>query len=348
MGELPQAVPEGPLRSFVSLGMFIIDQFSYLDENGHPTAKSSSEQIGGGGTYATIGARIWLPPHEVGMIVDRGHDFPSNIQSRLDSYGEGMWLYRDDASRGTTRALNEYRGDLRGFKYLTPRVRITPRDLIDTTLDRPNMLHFICSPSRASAIMSEVHERESWTPTSIYEPIPDRCVPEELPALIKVLPFISILSPNADEAHALLSMPQPPTKASVEEACQRFLNLGVGPNGEGAVVIRSGAMGAYVATRAKGGQWVPAYWGAHEAHRVVDVTGAGNAFLGGLAAGLHFTRGDVYKATLYATVSSSFIIEQEGLPILSRREEANGTIVELWNGETPQSRLELLMDTKVI
>ena len=53
------------------------------------------------------------------MIVDRGHDFPSYIQSRLDQYGKQMWLYRDDVARGTTRALNEYKGDLRGCVHVT-------------------------------------------------------------------------------------------------------------------------------------------------------------------------------------------------------------------------------------
>ena len=68
-------------RQFVSIGMFIIDEFSFADEKGNPTGKSmvaqvSSKQlngrsnfrsyttltlvqIGGGGTYASIGARIW-------------------------------------------------------------------------------------------------------------------------------------------------------------------------------------------------------------------------------------------------------------------------------------------------
>jgi hypothetical protein len=97
------------------------------------------------------------------------------------------------------------------FKYITPRIRISPNDLKDTKLARPQTLHFICSPSRAAKIMSEVEEIDGWFPTTIYEPIPvrmgpplrsykiliaptkDRCVPEELPALIKVLPSISIL-----------------------------------------------------------------------------------------------------------------------------------------------------------
>jgi hypothetical protein len=125
------------------------------------------------------------------MIVDRGHDFPEDIQNKLDLYGPQMWLYRDDRSRDTTRALNEYRGEMRGyvtfhvgcaaprlrvfsysFKYLTPRVRITPNDLLNTPYEQPATLHFICSPTRAAVILSEVKAVEGWNPITIYEPIP--------------------------------------------------------------------------------------------------------------------------------------------------------------------------------
>lgn len=121
----------------------------------------------------------------------------------------------------------------------------------------------------------------------------DRCVPEELPALIEVLPSIYVLrcetlcgphlhasaflfwtlygSPNAEEALSLLSIPLPATKPSIEEACARFLDLGVGPDGSGWVIIRSGSMGAYVASRGHQGQWIEAYW--TDATQVVDVTG---------------------------------------------------------------------------
>lgn len=329
-----------PRRHFVTLGMFIIDQFAFLDEHGAPTDKTWPDQIGGGGTYASIGARIWLAPDRLGMIVDRGHDFPEDIQRKLDSYGTEMWLYRDDASRGTTRALNEYKGELRGFRYLTPRVRLTPKDLINTSLEQPATIHFICSPSRANAIVSEIKQVPGWSPITIYEPIPDRCVPEELPALREVLAAISILSPNADEALSLLSIPGEPTKATVEDAARRFLDMGVGPDGQGAVIIRSGAMGAFISTRERGGRWVPAFWGPEDASKIVDVTGAGNSFLGGLSAGLLLENGDVYKAVLYATVSASFIIEQEGLPMLTRKVGDDGLTVELWNGDTPWRRLE--------
>ncbi|KAH9951812.1 Ribokinase-like protein [Amylocystis lapponica] len=330
---------------FASLGMFIIDEFAYCDEDGNPTGRTLPPQIGGGGTYASIGARIWLPAATVGMIIDRGHDFPDETQKKLDSYGKDMWLFRDHSDRGTTRALNSYKGDTRGFAYLTPRIRITPRDLANTKLARPFTLHFICSPSRAASILSEVQEETLWNPITIYEPIPDRCIPEELPAMTKILPFVTILSPNAEEALSLLSMPHSPTKALIEQAAHRFLDFGVGVEGHGCVIIRSGALGAFVTTRERGDQWVDAFWEndkGQNAHRIVDVTGAGNSFLGGLAAGLLSAGGDVYEGTLYATVSASFIVEQEGLPILTYKTINSGEVIEEWNGDSPERRLKEL------
>lgn len=56
------------------------------------------------------------------------------------------------------------------FEYTTPRLRITPNDLEGNKLEKPKIIHFICSPSRASAIMSEV--KGDWKPITVYEPIP--------------------------------------------------------------------------------------------------------------------------------------------------------------------------------
>lgn len=81
--------------------------------------------------------------------------------------------------------------------------------------------------------------------------------------------------------------------------------------------------------------------------------GAGNSFLGGLAAGLVLSNGDLYKgkhkcrgiiigiliwslAAFYASISASFIIEQEGLPRMS-------TDSTMWNGDKPYDRLEKLL-----
>ncbi|ETW84344.1 hypothetical protein HETIRDRAFT_314466 [Heterobasidion irregulare TC 32-1] len=341
-------MPAAPApRVFATLGMFIIDEFASLDDAGTPTARTLAPQgraprpaPASPASHAHLPRRSAaaaptpLPPAALGMIVDKGADFPAHILDSLNAYGEPMWLYRDHPDRPTTRALNEYKGDHRGFEYLTPRIRITPRDLADTPLARPQYLHFICSPSRARAIMADVEQLRPWAPTTIYEPIPDRCVPEELPALVAVLP------PNAEEALALLSMPLPATKPAIEDAAARLLALGVGPGRSGWVIVRSGALGAYVASRQRRGEWVDAYWAPADAPaKVVDVTGAGNSFLGGLAAGMALTGGDVFKSTFYGAVSASFTIEQQGLPRL--HVAADGTTEE-WNGDSPRRRLDAL------
>jgi hypothetical protein len=61
---------------------------------------------------------------------------------------------------------------LRRFEYTTPRIRITPRDLPPLGIEKPETLHFICSPKRAAVIIAEVQEVKGWVPLMIYEPIP--------------------------------------------------------------------------------------------------------------------------------------------------------------------------------
>jgi len=147
-----------------------------------------------------------------------------------------------------------------------------------------------------------------------------------------------VLSPNAEEALGFLSVPLPPTKSSIEQACKAFLDFGVGPGGTGWVIIRSGNMGAYIASCFHPGTWIDAYWRTDE--RVVDVTGAGNSFLGGLGAGLALTNGDVFEAAFHATVSSSYTIEQFGLPQITRL--SDDVRNEEWNGDSPWARLREL------
>ncbi|CAE7068734.1 unnamed protein product [Rhizoctonia solani] len=232
------------------------------------------------------------------------------------------------------------------FDYLTPRIRLTPKDLPKTPLESPRQIHFVCSPTRAAQIMhdADTYGAKDWKPFTIYEPIPFRCVPEELPALRQILHRIDILSPNAEEALGLLSIDKAgvDNHSVIEVAAARFLSFGVGANSLGYVIIRCGAMGAYAATLLAGivrGWWIPAYWTSEDKGAVVDVTGAGNAFLGGLSAGLRLSNGNVYEAVLYATVSAGYTIEQLGLPRVEYQGEEG---VELWNGDRPEDRLALL------
>jgi len=82
-----------------------------------------------------------------------------------------------------------------------------------------------------------------------------------------------MLSPNAEEALSLLSRKDAPTKELVEWAAEMLLASGAEKDWHGWVIIRSGAMGAYVRSRAHEGAWVEAYWTESDAEKVVDVTG---------------------------------------------------------------------------
>ncbi|GAA5831768.1 hypothetical protein JCM5353_006629 [Sporobolomyces roseus] len=326
-----------------SLGLFILDTFEFRSANTSSTAettllKRDEGVIGGGGNYAICGSRVWLPAPRVGILVDRGKDWNSEIQNKLDEFGKDMWTYREKEEE-TTKALNLYIGQHREFKYLTPRTRLEPIDL-PTSFHSSQFLHFVCSPTRALVIQSQISQMSNWRPSLVYEPIPDRCVPEELESLRQVLPFISVFSPNHEEAWSFYGVKTDEVerrgKDGIEEVAKRFFEK------EGAneiVVIRSGAWGAYCLKKgAERGFWVSAYYPYDDAQaqkNVVDVTGAGNSFLGGLMAGLVLHPSDLETAVQCASVAASFIIEQFGLPTL--RTTADGQ--ELWNESSPAQRL---------
>ncbi|KAL5602007.1 hypothetical protein FOBRF1_009540 [Fusarium oxysporum] len=79
-------------------------------------------------------------------------------------------------------------------------------------------------------------------------------------------------------------------------------------------------------------KWVPAYH--TDPSKVVDPTGGGNTFLGGL--GVALARGESLEdAVAWATVAASFAIEQVGVPTIGRDAEGR----EAWNGHNVEDRL---------
>ena len=100
-----------------SLGLFILDKFEYRSQavEGSTLLAPPTYQLGGGGTYAILGARMWLPAHEVALVVDRGTDWQMDVQKQLDSFGQ-MWYWREKDGL-TTTALNLYTGEHRGRPF---------------------------------------------------------------------------------------------------------------------------------------------------------------------------------------------------------------------------------------
>lgn len=111
-------------------------------------------------------------------------------------------------------------------------------------------------------------------------------------------------------------------------------------------------------------EWLPAYFTSEDAKmgRVVDPTGGGNGFLGGMSVAL--ARGkSVVEAAAWGSVAASYMIEQVGVPVLSvgvlgdktnvtpakkgidgednqKSGDAERKVSELWNGESVEERLE--------
>ncbi|PLW09874.1 hypothetical protein PCANC_07806 [Puccinia coronata f. sp. avenae] len=317
-----------------TLGMFILDSFKYSDDYSSthkPSLVPGEWYIGGGGTYATIGARMWLSPDRIGMVIHRGLDFPAKIKEQLESYSPHLFTFLSDpAHPHTTRALNTYSNERRDFAYLTPKRQVHLSEIYAATSAAPGYVHLICSPARLLTILKERRARfPAWEPQWVWEPVPDSCRPENLAQLVECAGEVAVFSPNELEASELLGHPTPPcSPGDIQAIGDHFHRAGFR-----AVVIRSGKRGSYgVGERASDGPvqrfWVPAL--VQDQRLVVDQTGAGNAFLGGLMAGL--ARGEsLLDAACYGSVSSGLTITQLGLPALSHRDDVRPSS-ELWNG----------------
>lgn len=186
---------------------------------------------------------------------------------------------------------------------------------------------------------------DQWVnpPLFIWEPVPDLCTPEELEDCLQALRYVDVVSPNHGElggyfGRGTVTAEGDVDKQAVEECTEAWLASGVGARGNGAVVVRAGKDGCYVASREKQ-VWLPAYHQSSDA--VVDPTGGGNGFLGGLAVGL--VRGgatpgvqNVEEGAIWGSIAASFAIEQVGMPTLEKG--VNGE-TERWNGVRVEDRL---------
>ncbi|ORY24307.1 Ribokinase-like protein [Naematelia encephala] len=351
----------------VTLEQFIIDTFTQIDENGVETPSDIPDQIGGGGTYMIIGSRMFLPPERLGMIVHHGSEpLPKPMQDKLDSYGPEIWV--SQKSKHTCLGLNRYRGDHRSFQYLTEPVLLTPKHIFNTPLENPlpTTLHVISYPPRIEQVLAEIHEIKSWSPRIVWEPDA-----EPLEVVQRVSGSIDIISPNHTELFHFLDLPTTSSSDNLRESVESALKLflaGLAQPPKTAVIVRASYLGVcYVTTPhisipvsspstpatssssvapllASGHdiRWVPAYWQVGmEGYKdkVVDPTGCGNAFMGGLAAAFEKNENiDVETAIIWGTVSASYTIEQLGPPVLEVCQD--GT--ELWNGEDPMNRVESL------
>lgn len=151
-----------------------------------------------------------------------------------------------------------------------------------------------------------------------------------------------MVSPNLEELQNLLgrkiTINGRPDIDELDRQCSGLLNP-ESPTKLKAVVVRMGEFGARLTT-SQSSSTTDAYHQPHSSMitRIVDPTGAGNAFLGGFCIGLldsDLSSNGLNRAAAYGSVAASFAIEQIGTPTLHPNESGTG----LRNGESVEPRL---------
>ncbi|GIK03397.1 hypothetical protein Aspvir_007466 [Aspergillus viridinutans] len=332
-----------PSISFTSLGLVVLDEIRF------PNQEPLLDVLGGSGAYATLGARLFLRhplSHTLGWMIHTGNDFPKLMEDRLKSWDATLIVERE-SDKPSTRGLLEYEDTTFGpkhFTYTTPLLPVHDSNIKNTPLLTSKAYHYLETPhdikTRVSSLLALRREAGALDrPFIIWEPAPYSCKPENLQPCLDAARVVDVLSPNHLELAALFGE-SPATaqdKATIESLARRILESGIGPDGKGTVVVRAGENGSVVVARDIPPTWLPPFYtsgpGWTQQSKVVDPTGAGNAFLGAYAVGYLHT-GNVVEAACYGAVGGSFALEQVGMP-----EKSDGEDGELWNGAAVLGRL---------
>ncbi|WP_327236566.1 PfkB family carbohydrate kinase [Streptomyces sp. NBC_01317] len=245
-----------------------------IDDVVLPDGRTSMASPGGNAVYSAAGARLWQVP--VGVVTRRGEDFPAEHLARLDALGidtagvvpipgptvRSWVLYGEDGSRE--------------WVYRTPaersrEVAVRPGDLPVRwlTADPAPVVHIAAMPLPASAALVDavraqapgavitLDTHEGWA----HEPRAD---------VLALAARVDVFVPSREELADLAGYDDP------ERAVADLRTHGVRD-----VVVKLGAAGALACRLGEDPVLVPAH-----PVEAVDPTGAGDAFCGGLAAGL--------------------------------------------------------------
>ena len=281
--------------SYVTISNIIIDDIVLHD------GRTFMGIMGGAGIHALSGMRFWTRD-SLGLVASVGDDFdPKNI-TKLLQMGvnlDGIY-FREGYS--TARAWQIIEADERRIEIMRADDISLPGfqpsiDEIPESFLFANGFHLHLDDHLEMFPQLLLHLRHQnpdavviWEPTTPAGKFP----PAQLEAL---LPLVSIFSPNLGEARLITGL------QTQGEITQYLFD-----HGANIVALRMGSKGSFVSREASEGWKIPAI-----AKKVIDVTGAGNAYCGGLLVAV--SQGlSLPEAGLRGAVSGSFEIEQFGVP----------------------------------
>ncbi len=274
---------------FLSIGSIIIDDIVL------PDGRTFMGTLGGGMTHAAMGMRVWT--NQVRPISAIGNDFPEDQLSSMAALFDMQGILRRNWM--TTRAWQLFEEDgHRSEVFRTPMDRFfasSPR-ADEVSLELLNAEGVYMQAGSAGEFYPWIERlRRSGCGFVLWEPWELFTKPENLAVYHDMAKLVDAVSPNLDEARLLTGITEPLelTRYLAESAPM--------------VALRMGAQGSLIAQ--KGG---PVYQvSTVPVPRIVDVTGAGNAYGGGLVVGL-VTTGNLVEAARYAAVSASMALSRYG------------------------------------
>jgi ribokinase len=294
----PPSAVRLPPPYFVTYAGLIVDDIVL------PDGRTFMNTLGGGGTHALIGMRVWSD--KLGYFAAVGADFDLAHRAQLERLGVDLrgLVQRDDAP--TARAWQLFEPDER-------RIEIFRTNIEDFYRGEARFAEMPADylKARGYHIIHGSFDEMAELMTGLRDVNPDARVVWEPPplkesgsrdGLRRVLAQIDVLSPDVGEVREITG------RDDLRDGLEALLALGAP-----VVALRMGARGSRVVTAGGESYTVPAV-----PTTVVDTTGAGNAFAGGFLVGL-VDDGAVAAAAAKAAVSASFAIEQFGVPAFDAR-----------------------------
>ncbi len=257
--------------------------------------------LGGSGSHAVVGMRTWNEA-PLGLVGYLGDDAPEPFVAHLQRLGVSPDGLVHRAGLPTPRAWQLFEADGKRTEvfrtslseFVASQVRF---DELNAELKQSSGFHVQWGGSMEETTRL-VRQLKMANPSAavVFEPIDDFLALDRV-AWAPLLRECDVFLPNLEEAATLTG------EASPADMATALLDWGADR-----VVIRMAEQGIWVQDK-QGNRWrIPAV-----PTQVVDVTGAGNAFCGGLLAGLVDAL-PFLETALRGLVGASFAIEQVGVP----------------------------------
>jgi sugar/nucleoside kinase (ribokinase family) len=279
---------------FVAIGAIIIDDI--VD----PQGRSNMGTLGGGASHAVAGMRVWS--EQAALVSVIGPDFPETAWQQLIRLADTAGIVTRRAPQPRAWQLFEVDGTRRevfrtDFASLRQNI-ITPAEYPPVFAPAKGVYMQTATAAEAEAWAVQLRSLNPEV-VLLWEPWEILYKPENLADFSRVAPLFDIISPQTAEVGWMLEETAPERQAAL------LFKAGVR-----CLALRMGASGSLVGTAAKQFH-LPALQVP-----VVDETGAGNAYCGGVVVGYVESGGDPLVAGRYGAVSATFALAQVGLPRL--------------------------------